>query len=53
MIFIPCIGGLSHNEAEDVHFKDASQGADVLLNAILNYDQKCAGSMRQKQTEAI
>lgn len=53
MIFIPCIGGLSHNEAEDVHFKDASQGADVLLNAILNYDQKRAGSMRQKQTEAI
>lgn len=53
MIFIPCIGGLSHNEAEDVHFNDAGRGADVLLNAILNYDQKYARSVRQKQAEAI
>lgn len=38
MIFIPCINGLSHNEAEDIYLQDAAQGADVLLNAILNYD---------------
>lgn len=35
MVFIPCVGGLSHNEAEDVSPEDVSQGADVLLNAVL------------------
>lgn len=35
MIFIPCVGGLSHNEAEDVLPDDARHGADVLLNAVL------------------
>ncbi|QEY73331.1 Zn-dependent hydrolase [Pseudomonas denitrificans (nom. rej.)] len=35
MVFIPCIGGLSHNEAEDVIPEQATQGADVLLNAVL------------------
>ena len=42
MIFIPCINGLSHNEAEDIYANDAAQGADVLLNAILNYDKQHA-----------
>lgn len=40
MIFIPCVGGLSHNEAEEIYAQDAAQGADVLLNAILNDDAK-------------
>lgn len=35
MVFIPCVGGLSHNEAEDVLPEDVRQGADVLLNAVL------------------
>jgi N-carbamoyl-L-amino-acid hydrolase len=35
MIFIPCVGGLSHNEAEDALPEDIRQGADVLLNAVL------------------
>ena len=35
MVFIPCVGGLSHNEAEDVIPAQAAQGADVLLNAVL------------------
>lgn len=35
MVFIPCVGGLSHNEAEDVLPQDVRQGADVLLNAVL------------------
>ncbi len=35
MVFIPCVGGLSHNEAEDALPSDVSQGADVLLNAVL------------------
>ena len=35
MVFIPCVGGLSHNEAEDVLPEDVKQGTDVLLNAVL------------------
>ncbi|NTZ75489.1 Zn-dependent hydrolase [Pseudomonas protegens] len=35
MVFIPCVGGLSHNEAEYVLPEDVRQGADVLLNAVL------------------
>ncbi|MDP9530683.1 Zn-dependent hydrolase [Pseudomonas protegens] len=35
MLFIPCVGGLSHNEAEDVLPEDVRRGADVLLNAVL------------------
>jgi N-carbamoyl-L-amino-acid hydrolase len=35
MIFIPCVGGLSHNEAEDALPEDVKRGADVLLHAML------------------
>ncbi len=35
MIFCPCVGGLSHNEAEDISKEWASAGADVLLRAVL------------------
>ncbi|MGH8779011.1 Zn-dependent hydrolase [Paraburkholderia sp.] len=35
MVFIPCVGGLSHNEAEDALPDDVTRGADVLLNAVL------------------
>ena len=35
MIFIPCKGGLSHNEAEDVFPADVEAGANVLLHAVL------------------
>ncbi len=35
MIFIPCAGGLSHNEAESATFEDVRRGADVLFNAVL------------------
>jgi len=34
MVFIPCVGGLSHNEAEDILPDDARMGCDVLLNAV-------------------
>ena len=40
MIFVPCEGGLSHNEAESTTFEECSAGAQVLLNAILEYDQR-------------
>lgn len=35
MIFIPCAGGLSHNEAESITPEQAEQGANVLLHAML------------------
>ncbi|WP_445403741.1 Zn-dependent hydrolase [Acinetobacter vivianii] len=53
MIFIPCIDGLSHNEAEDIYMQDAAQGADVLLNAILNYDAQSAAQVAQKNTATV
>lgn len=39
MIFIPCAGGISHNEAEDVDPKDVTAGANVLLHAMLQQAQ--------------
>ena len=35
MIFIPCKDGLSHNEAESVEPEDVTNGANVLLHAVL------------------
>jgi N-carbamoyl-L-amino-acid hydrolase len=35
MIFVPCTGGLSHNEAEEASAADLAAGADVLLQAVL------------------
>jgi N-carbamoyl-L-amino-acid hydrolase len=35
MIFVPCEGGLSHNEAENATPKDIAAGCDVLLHAVL------------------
>jgi beta-ureidopropionase / N-carbamoyl-L-amino-acid hydrolase len=36
MVFVPCAGGLSHNEAESATPADLAAGADVLLHAILS-----------------
>jgi N-carbamoyl-L-amino-acid hydrolase len=36
MIFVPCVDGLSHNEAEHIHPHWAEAGANVLLLAILD-----------------
>jgi N-carbamoyl-L-amino-acid hydrolase len=36
MIFVPCAGGLSHNEAESAAPTDLEAGANVLLHAILS-----------------
>ncbi|SIQ29953.1 N-carbamoyl-L-amino-acid hydrolase [Rhizobium sp. RU33A] len=35
MIMCPCVGGLSHNEAEEISKEWASSGCDVLLRAVL------------------
>ncbi|MBT7672276.1 MAG: Zn-dependent hydrolase, partial [Proteobacteria bacterium] len=36
MIFIPCVDGISHNEVEDIHPAWSTQGANVMLQAVLN-----------------
>ncbi|MHC9236233.1 Zn-dependent hydrolase [Pseudooceanicola sp. 502str34] len=35
MIMCPCVGGLSHNEAEEISKEWAAAGADVLLHAVV------------------
>ena len=35
MIFVPCEGGISHNEIESATPQDLAAGCDVLLNAVL------------------
>lgn len=40
MIFVPCVEGLSHNEAEHIHPEWAQAGANVLLLAMLAKAQK-------------
>jgi N-carbamoyl-L-amino-acid hydrolase len=40
MIFVPCAGGISHNEAEWASPEQCAAGAQVLLNAVLEYDRR-------------
>jgi len=42
MIFVPCRGGISHNEAEFTSKEQCAKGAQVLLQAVLDYDRKLA-----------
>jgi beta-ureidopropionase / N-carbamoyl-L-amino-acid hydrolase len=42
MIFVPCLGGISHNEEESTTFDECGAGSQVLLNAVLEYDRKFA-----------
>ncbi len=42
MIFVPCEGGLSHNEAERAEPEHVAAGANVLLRAVLDFDQRLA-----------
>lgn len=42
MIFVPCAGGLSHNEAESTAFEECAAGAQVLLEAVLTFDKRFA-----------
>ena len=43
MIFVPCLGGISHNEEESTTFEECAAGAQVLLNAVLEYDRRLGG----------
>jgi N-carbamoyl-L-amino-acid hydrolase len=42
MIFVPCRGGVSHNEAEFTSKEQCAMGAQVLLQAVLHYDRLLA-----------
>jgi N-carbamoyl-L-amino-acid hydrolase len=42
MIFVPCKGGISHNEAEFSSKEQCAAGAQVLLQAVLDYDRRLA-----------
>jgi N-carbamoyl-L-amino-acid hydrolase len=44
MIFVPCKDGLSHNEAESSTLEECAAGAQVLLSAVLAYDERFAGA---------
>ena len=41
-IFVPCRGGISHNEAEFSSKEQCAAGAQVLLQAVLDYDRRLA-----------
>src|SRR5215472_12592538 len=36
MIFVPCVGGISHNEIEDAKPADLTAGGNVVLNVVLD-----------------
>jgi len=42
MVFVPCRGGISHNEAEFTSKEQCAAGAQVLLQAVLDFDRKLA-----------
>jgi len=46
MIFVPSRGGLSHNEAEWTSQEQCAAGAQVLLNAVLEYDRRLGDHSR-------
>jgi N-carbamoyl-L-amino-acid hydrolase len=46
MIFVPCRGGISHNEAEFSSKEQCAAGAQVLLEAVLAYDRRLAERSR-------
>jgi N-carbamoyl-L-amino-acid hydrolase len=42
MVFVPSAGGLSHNPAEATAPSECAAGAQVLLDAVLDYDARHA-----------
>ena len=48
MIFVPCRGGVSHNEAEFSSKEQCAAGAQVLLQAVLDYDRTLAERHQSK-----
>jgi N-carbamoyl-L-amino-acid hydrolase len=48
MIFVPCKDGISHNEAEYSSKEQCAAGAQVLLQAVLDYDRRLADRLGGK-----
>ncbi len=44
MIFVPCAGGLSHNETESAETEDLEAGCNVLLHAMLSRSNAASGN---------
>ena len=42
MVFVPCRDGISHNEVEFSSKEQCAKGAQVLLQAVLDYDRLLA-----------
>jgi N-carbamoyl-L-amino-acid hydrolase len=42
MIFVPCLAGISHNEAESTTPEECAAGCQVLLDAVLDFDRTFA-----------
>jgi beta-ureidopropionase / N-carbamoyl-L-amino-acid hydrolase len=42
MVFVPCLGGISHNEVEFSSKEQCAAGAQVLVQAVLDYDRQLA-----------
>jgi N-carbamoyl-L-amino-acid hydrolase len=39
MIFVPCVGGISHSPQELIRWEDCANGANVLLHSVLQMDE--------------
>ena len=48
MIFVPCKDGISHNESEYSSKEQCAAGAQVLLQAVLDYDRRLADRLSGK-----
>jgi len=46
MVFIPCVGGISHSAAEDASPTDAALGVNVILAAVLDLTERTTGGGR-------
>jgi N-carbamoyl-L-amino-acid hydrolase len=46
MIFVPCKDGISHNEEEFSSQEQCAKGAQVLLQAVLDFDRQLAESLQ-------
>ncbi len=44
MIFVPCRGGISHNEEEFTSKEQCERGAQVLLQTVLDHDRRLAAA---------
>ena len=53
MVFVPCIGGISHNEIEDAKPEWIEAGGNVLLHAMLAKANELPEVFRSNATEAL